>query len=85
MGLKELKDQRNLIKDWRKELNKEGLDSDSFISLNHIRVFLIKELKEEDDIKFNKMLNFLKQNQTLVNDTITKHGGFENFEDNTTI
>lgn len=85
MGLKEIKEQRKLLKDWRKELKKDGLDSDNFISLNHIRMFVMKELKDDDNVKHNKMLNFLKQNQVLVEDSKTKHGGFEDFEDNEVI
>ena len=81
MGLKELKEQRKLIKGWVKELDNEGLDTSQIKTLSDITKFILKDLKD-DDIKHNTMVTFLKNNQQLINDSVNNHNGFSSFIDN---
>ena len=83
MGLKELKTERKELKDWRKELDKIGLDSVNLITINHVRNHIMRELKDKDDTKHNTMITFLQANQTLVNNSIlTQRPGLQQFIDN---
>jgi hypothetical protein len=77
MGIKEIKKERKELKDWIKELKKEGVDTYNLISVRHVRQLLRSMVDDKDDDKHNSGITFLKNNQTLVLES-----GFNEFEDN---